>query len=120
MAGLTKQQLRSTASYESGDLSRVVLAYSDLSHFDFAGINLTGARFGQCRFHQANFDDAVITGTNFYAVQTVPTSYGCEGLAIDQLKSSWNFRHKQLTTSGLPDDLAEPFREELARKDGNE
>lgn len=117
LVGLTKQQLRSTASYKGGDLSRVVLAYCNLSHFDFAGINLTGSRFGQCQFHNASFDDAIITGANFYAVSTLPIPFGCEGLAIEQLKSSWDFKHKHLTTSGLPDELAEAIGEELAPKD---
>lgn len=112
LSGLTKQQLRSTASYSNGDLSRVMLGQSDLTSFEFDGINLTGARFGQCKFQRASFEGAVITG--------VTIAYGCEGLVVDQIRSSWNFKNRRMKTVKLPDGLARELRKERVQQDGHE
>ena len=53
--GFTKQQLYSTASYQSKNLEGIHLAYNDLSGWSFAQQNLAGALF----------DGAVLTDTNF-------------------------------------------------------
>jgi hypothetical protein len=44
--GLTPSQLYSTASYQAHDLTRIRFGNDDLSHWNFAGQNLTNSSFG--------------------------------------------------------------------------
>jgi uncharacterized protein YjbI with pentapeptide repeats len=44
--GFTKEQLYATASYQAKDLTRIMLAYNDLTGWNFAGQNISGVDFG--------------------------------------------------------------------------
>lgn len=57
--GFTKEQLYSTASYQTQNLQGIFLGPNDLTGWDFSGQNLLGATFGG-----ADLTDANLTGAN--------------------------------------------------------
>jgi uncharacterized protein YjbI with pentapeptide repeats len=63
--GFTAAQLYSTASYQAGDLRRIGLDGSDLTGWNFAGKNLTDARFYYANLTNVNLSGANLTGTGF-------------------------------------------------------
>lgn len=63
-SNLTPDQLSSTASYKSHDLSGMLL-YVDFSGFNFEGQNLCHASFGDADFSNANFNNANLTNAAF-------------------------------------------------------
>jgi hypothetical protein len=73
-----------------------------LSNFDFSRQNLSGCSFTYCDLTDAVFDDAVITQARFSGNNT--------GLAIDQIKSTWNYKHGRMARVALPQEIAEALR----------
>jgi uncharacterized protein YjbI with pentapeptide repeats len=65
MGGLTSARLRTTKNYKAGNLVGINFRVIDLSDCDLSGMNLTESRFAQCKFDNANLEDAVITGADF-------------------------------------------------------
>jgi uncharacterized protein YjbI with pentapeptide repeats len=108
--GLTKTQLYSTKSYKQGNLTNTTWSWIDFSGCNLARLNLTGAEFGQCDFTDASLEDAVISDVNFIAVSSVP--WGCKGLTVEQIKSTWNYKHGRMEGIRLPDDVAEALEQE--------
>ncbi len=108
--GFTSVQLASTASYKNGDLTDVQMVFIDLSGCDLTGVNLTGSSFAQCQFAGVRLDDAVVTDVNFVSVSGIPP--GCKGLTMDQVRSTWNYKHGRMEGIRLPDKLAEALKRE--------
>ncbi len=63
---LTETQLYSTRSYRDKDLTGIGLMQNDLTGWNFAGQNLTNARFWEARLIGADFTGAVLKGTSFW------------------------------------------------------
>jgi uncharacterized protein YjbI with pentapeptide repeats len=104
----TKAQLYSTKSYKDGYLGDVEFLSIDLSGCDLSGMNLTGCRFSHCRFAGTKFDDAVITGARFITDRSLAKS---DRLTVEQITSTWNYKHGRMEGIRLPDDLAEALPE---------
>jgi uncharacterized protein YjbI with pentapeptide repeats len=101
--GLTMAQLYSTRSYQQGDLTGLHLWWIDLSGFDFSGVNLTRGTFAHCKFARTNIEDAVITGARFFATSD---------LTVEQIKSTWNYKHSRMNGIELPSKLTTALAEE--------
>jgi len=91
---LTIEQLYSTASYQSGDLSRIRLGYDDLTGWDFAGKNLSGASFGSATLTDTDFSGAVVTRAYFGGTTD-------SGFTPEQLYSTASYRAGDLSGIGL-------------------
>ena len=75
--GLTKEQLRSTASYKAKTLTGIGLSGLDLAGEDFSGFDLSGADLGlEANFAGADFTRANLTGTRFAGRSYLPTMWG--------------------------------------------
>jgi uncharacterized protein YjbI with pentapeptide repeats len=98
---ITKEHLYSTASYKQGDLSGVTIVGIDLTSCDFSNQNLTGATFARCDLTNADFRDAVVTNVKFVYDDEPGT-----GLTVEQIKSTWNYKHGRMEGILLPDDVA--------------
>jgi len=64
--GFIAAQLYGTASYKARDLYGVGLGGNDLTGWNFANQNLTGARFPGATLENANLAGATLTGAYFY------------------------------------------------------
>ncbi len=63
--GFAAQQLYSTASYQSGDVTGIGLAENNLSGWNFGGKDLADADFYNAILTDAEFSGAVVAGANF-------------------------------------------------------
>ncbi len=107
VAILGKEALYTTRNYQRGDLSRISFQHIDMSAWDFSQQNLTGCRFWGCTLTDANFEDAVITNVYFRHGSPKPT-----GLTVDQIKSTWNYKHNRMEGITLPDHIAKALQQE--------
>jgi hypothetical protein len=98
----------------------VQLEGGDFRDCDFSGMNLSNIHFTFCTFENAKLDDAVISGCRFGALyysdreqeltaQRRGMSY-CRGFTIDQIKSTWNYKHGEMEDVILPEDMAEELQ----------
>ena len=113
--GLTRAQLYCTRSYQRGDLTGLRLKSSDLSGCDLSGMNLTGCSFAHCNFAGTNFDDAVITDALFLTKNYFGTDQPLaesDGLTLEQIKTTWNYKHGHMEGIRLPEHFREALREE--------
>ena len=102
---IAKQHLLATRNYREGDLSSMRFISVDLLGFDFSAVNLTSCYFGgDCDFTAANFDDAVITNVWF--------SEDNSGLTVEQIKSTWNYKHGRMDGITLPEHIAKALQQE--------
>lgn len=99
---ITSDHLRSTRNYQEGNLEGIRFIRMDLSNFDFSRQNLSRSSFTYCDLTDAIFDDAVITQARFSRHNT--------GLTIDQIKSTWNYKHGRMARVALPQKIAEALR----------
>jgi uncharacterized protein YjbI with pentapeptide repeats len=94
-SGLTKEQLYSTASYQSKNLRGVLFIDdwfpqgSDLSGWDFNGQNLTGAGFSNSTLENVDFSGAIVTGALFNGTTS-------NGFTKEQLYSTASYQAKNL------------------------
>lgn len=107
VGGITKAQLCSTRNYREGNLSRIAFADIDLSNVDLSGQNLTGSYLTQCDLTGAKFQNAIITNMDFTA-----TSTNNRGLTVEQIKSTWNYKHGRMAGVVLPKELADALQKE--------
>ncbi len=89
---ISSAQLYSTASYTAKDLSGIILAFNDLSEWNFYHQNLTNASFSNSTLTGAIFTGALIRGANFS---------GTTGFTQPQLKSTASYQAKDLAGIGL-------------------
>lgn len=97
---LTREELYRTKSYQEGNLRGVQFRQIDMSGWDFSRQNLTGCAFSGCHLAGARFDDAVIT-----AVTISPGFRERVELTMDQIKSTWNYKHGRMKGIVLPDEI---------------
>jgi uncharacterized protein YjbI with pentapeptide repeats len=94
--GLTLEQLYSTASYKSHDLSGIGLLYNDLTGGNFSGQNLTNARFYGATLTAADFTGAEVRGASFgRSGQRLLDSRG--GITLAQLYSTASYQARDLS-----------------------
>lgn len=98
------EQLISTKSYQEGNLARISFVWLDLTRVTFANQNLTQAQFVYCDVRGVDFTDAIITRAGFQYMDFPPT--------LDQIKSTWNYKHGRMEGIRLPEELAEALRQE--------
>jgi len=101
---ITVEQLQQTRDYKEGRLWSVHFGRVDLSGCDFSAVNLSDCSFTDCDFTGANFDDAVISYVRF--------SYDTRGLTLEQIKSTWNYKHGRMDGIELPEEIAKALEEE--------
>jgi len=78
-----------------------------------AMIEQTGAAFRECDLTNADFTDAVITGASFGEfTRLTPFARPNPGLTIEQIRSTWNFKHGRMDGIQLPPDLSAALAEE--------
>lgn len=106
-SALDTRQLSSTRSYRNGSLTGLSLMWSDLSGCDLSAMNLTGCQFSHCKFAGAKFDDAVITDAWFITDKRVADE---DQLTLDQIRSTWNYKHGHMEGIRLPEELAETLK----------
>ena len=97
------EQLRSTKSYRNGDLCGAKLDCMDLSRVNLARMNLADVQFIWCNLAEADFTDAVISAGVFR---------GNKNLTLDQIKSTWNYKHGRMEGIRLPEELAKALEQE--------
>lgn len=88
--------LQATKNYRHGDLTGMWFNNFRFANADLRGINLTGSKFSRCDFESADMTDAVITDCDF--------RYS-SNLTMEQIKSTWNFRHRRLEKIEFPETL---------------
>lgn len=86
---LTPDQLFSTASFQSHDLSGIRVGYLDMSGANLVGQNLSNSWFGLATLTDADFTDAEIRGAAF------------RNLSVDQLYSTASYQAHDLTAINL-------------------
>jgi uncharacterized protein YjbI with pentapeptide repeats len=93
--GLTLAQLYSTASYETHDLSGIIVAYNDLVGGNFVGQKLTSASFGGANLTDADFRDANLTNTSFRGATLTNADFSTANLTnasfLDATLTNTNF-----------------------------
>jgi uncharacterized protein YjbI with pentapeptide repeats len=104
---LTQQQLHSTESYRTGDLSGIKFRGTQTEGMDFSCQVLTGAVFDNCDFTEVDLSDAVISEVEFRCVvdRHRPTP--------EQLKSTWNYEHSRMDS--ILSYMWDPARREYVR-----
>ena len=102
---ISRDQILATKSYQAGCLVGVALTRLDLSNLDFSGKNLTGARFVRCNLTGADFGDAVITDADF-------SDTGKKGPTLQQIKSTWNYKHGRMEGIQLPEAVAKALHDD--------
>ena len=93
---LTKEQFYATQSYQTKDLSEVVLLGNDLTGWDFSAQNLLGADLSHTTMDGVNLTQAVV-------IDAILRGVTAGGLTKEQLYSTASYQQKNL--SGL--DLSE-------------
>ncbi|MCY2955309.1 MAG: pentapeptide repeat-containing protein [Planctomycetota bacterium] len=110
--GFAAAQLYSTASYKARDLHGIILDANDLTGWNFANQNLTGAGFGGTTLANASLTGANLTGANLcWATLTsadftdaqVAKAYifGTTGFTAAQLYSTASYKARDLHGIGL-------------------
>jgi uncharacterized protein YjbI with pentapeptide repeats len=91
-SGFTKEQLYSTASYKNHDLSGIGLDGNDLTGWNFAGQNLSTARFDYTVLTDADLTDAIVVGASFGGGLA-----RSGGLTKEQLYSTASYENRDLS-----------------------
>jgi uncharacterized protein YjbI with pentapeptide repeats len=102
---VTREQLESTTSYKTGDLSRISFGVSQ-SNMNLSRQVLAGCVFFGCDITGTDFTDAVITGCEFrvFKPEDVPS--------VEQIKSTWNYKHNRMDGIILPQEVLEALKNE--------
>jgi len=79
------------------------LWWIDLSGWDLSRVNLTGSTFSHCTFAGTNLEDAVITGARFSSTSD---------LTVEQIQSTWNYKHGRMEGVELFGKVAAALAEE--------
>jgi uncharacterized protein YjbI with pentapeptide repeats len=100
--GVTLEQLYSTASYHSGDLSGINFSGNSFIVGNFAGRNLARVNFAGAQLTGADFSSAEIRGASFATAYYigVGTIKGT-GITLDQLYSTASYQAHELSGIGL-------------------
>ena len=109
--GLPSEQLKSTKSYQNGQLIGVAFRGQDFSKIDMSGQNLSNASFHGCIFNETSFNDAVISNCWF---DRYPR--GEIDLTIEQIKSTWNYKNNRMVGIKFPEELAKALEQEQLKR----
>ena len=94
--GITQAQLASTASYQTKNLTGIVLSLNDLTGCDFSGQNLSGASLQDATLTNANLTGAVVTGANLGRISGGLADDPGSGVTKEQLYSTASYQAKNL------------------------
>ncbi len=100
---MSRKQLCSTRSFQEHVLTGIHFTSMPFAGLDLRRQDLTRARFYQCDLTDADFTDAVISGGVFR---------GNKNLTLDQIKSTWNYKHGRMEGIRLPEELAKALEQE--------
>jgi len=89
--------LPTTKSYQEGNLTGNAFSYSDMSGLNFDRMNLTSCKFDGCDLTDTTFNDAVVSRADFRETT---------GLTVEQIKSTWNYKHGRMAGITLPEGIA--------------
>ncbi len=105
LLAVSQDQLSSTASYKRGDLSGIKFRM-DLEGMDLSCQVLVDCVFSSSNLKNTDFTDAVISGCTFreFSPEHVPS--------VDQIKSTWNYKHDRMEGIVLPEEVAEALGRE--------
>jgi len=92
---LTPKQVQATKSYQAGDLSGITFHGYGRWELDLSQKNLSNTVWRAWPFEKADLTDSVITGADFRSSSRSPPS-------VEQLQSTWNFKHGRLEGIRLP------------------
>lgn len=95
-SGLSGRQLAQTANFREKRYNGLRLADANFEKYDFSDAMLTRCRFSRVDFTDADFTDAVLLDCDFRDV---------EGLTLEQLKSTWNWKTDRLDLASFDDAL---------------
>lgn len=104
---LSFAQLSSTKSYKEGRLVGIKFYNQDFINADFSAQDLSGCYFRDCLLSNANLDNAVISNTHFSQFRKKNI-----GLTVDQIKSTWNYKHGRMEGVVLPREITEALKKE--------
>jgi len=95
--GITFEQLQFTKNYKDGILANLELILkSPKGPADFSRMNLTGCRFGSTEEYQLDLTDSVISNCDFRYFK---------GLTLENVKSTWNYKHNRMEGIKLPEEI---------------
>ena len=115
---ITMEQLVFTKDFREGGLLGVAFYDTDFSNKDLSKMNLTGCKFYmirtpskpigmRCNMENTDFSDSVITKCDFQEVKN---------LTLNQIKSTWNYKHGHMGSVLLPQNIQTALD---AEKEGN-
>ena len=104
---ISREQLESTKGYKEGVLRGVSFFDQDLRNIDFSGMDLGECFFQDCDFANADMEDAVISNVTFQVFRTSDLN-----LTLEQIKSTWNYKHGRMAGIQLPEELAKALEKE--------
>jgi uncharacterized protein YjbI with pentapeptide repeats len=90
--GFTKEQLYSTASYKSKDLSKIWLRFNDLTGWNFAGQNLSNAHLDSATLTNADFTGADTRGVRYLTSAQLATAITTNLIRPDGVIEGLNLR----------------------------
>jgi uncharacterized protein YjbI with pentapeptide repeats len=109
--GLTGRQLAQTANFRQKRYVGLRLADANFEKYDFSSAFLTRCNFSKIDFTDADFTDAVLYDCEFRDV---------EGLTLEQLKSTWNWKSNSLDLASFDDALQAQIKAALAETQTDE
>lgn len=110
-SGLSGRQLAQTANFRQKRYVGLRLADANFEKYDFSDAMLTRCRFSRVDFTDADFTDAVLLDCDFRDV---------EGLTLEQLKSTWNWKTDRLDLASFDDALQAQIKAALAETQTDE
>ena len=93
LGNVSREQLLSTKNYQIGVFIGVTVA-GDFTDIGFSSMSFTNCDIGG-NLANANFTDAVIINSRIFG----------DSLTIDQVKSTWNYKHGRMAGIKLPEDI---------------
>jgi len=117
--GFTARHLKQTLNYARGQFLGITFWSLDVSKQDLSGFNFTESHFRRCDFTNANLENTVISGVSFAAGRNDEIDQS-KGLTVDQIKSTWNYKHGRMKGIRLPDELAAALAEEAQASQNEE
>ena len=110
-SGLTGRQLAQTANFRHKRYVGLRLADANFEKYDFSNAFLTRCRFSRINLANADFTDAVLHDCEFRDV---------EGLTLEQLKSTWNWKANSLDLASFDAALQAQIKDALAEMQTDE
>ena len=110
-SGLSGRQLAQTANFRQKRYVGLRLADANFEKYDFSDAMLTRCRFSRVDFTDADFTDAVLLDCDFRDV---------EGLTLEQLKTTWNWKSNSLDLASFDDALQAQIKAALAETQTDE